>query len=58
MASVGREPEGTPKAIPGTVSNPSALGNPVDPPIPNTISSSKKVGNAPIPGTVSGPKAG
>lgn len=56
MASVGREPEGTPKGIPGAVSNPTALGNPTDPPIPNAISSSKKVGNVPIPGAISGPK--
>lgn len=58
MASVGREPEGVNKPIPGTVSNPTAGGNPVDPPIPCAISGPKKVGNIPIPGTVSGPKGG
>ena len=56
MASVGREPDGTPKAIPGAVSNPTAMGNPVDPPIPNAVSQSTKVGNGPIPGAVSNPK--
>lgn len=58
MASVGREPDGTPKPIVGAVSNPNSMGNPVDPPIPNAISSSKKVGNGPIPGAVSNPKGG
>lgn len=57
MASVGREPDGVNKPIPGAVSNPTAMGNPVDPAIPNAISSPKTgTGNAPIPGAVSNPK--
>jgi hypothetical protein len=59
MASVGREPEGTPHAIPGTISNPKSEGNPADPPISGTITGPKAEGfsQKAIPGTVSSPKA-
>jgi hypothetical protein len=58
MASVGRAPEGVNKPIPGAVSNPTAGGNPNDPPIPNSITAPKATGNVGIPGAVSNPKGG